>query len=265
MWELLLLLPLLGFLVAIVASMTGVGGGIFFVPLLTLAYEFAPSNAVGTSLTVIVFTALSASAGYARQKRIFYKTGLLLAVMTIPGSVVGAFSTSVLPGDVLGLVLGFFLVAVVIRMVSAKGVWHRKNPQLGVSKIVVYERDLFLNKKRLVIGVGLGFFGGLVSGLLGVGGGIFLVPLMALFLGISIHAAVATSMFTMIFTSLSGVAQHWSLGNVNLEYALLLAVGALVGAQIGAWICKRTSGETLSLLFAVLILVVSVQMIVKFI
>jgi uncharacterized membrane protein YfcA len=76
MWELLLF----GFLVSIVASMTGVGGGIFFVPLLTLAYGFAPSNAVGTSLMAIVFTALSASLGFARQKRIFFKTGLLLTI-----------------------------------------------------------------------------------------------------------------------------------------------------------------------------------------
>ena len=124
---------------------------------------------------------------------------------------------------------------------------------------------MFLNKRLLAFGVGLSFFGGLVSGLLGVGGGILLVPLMALFLRMPLHAAVATSMFTMVFTTLSGVAQHWTLGNVNLEYVLLLAPGALVGAQMGAWLCKRISGEKLSLFFAVIVLVVSVQMIVKFI
>ncbi len=263
MWE--LLLPLLGFLVAIVASVTGVGGGIFFVPLLALSYGFAPSNAVGTSLMVIVFSALSASIGFAMQKRIFFKTGLLLAVMTVPGSAIGALLTSVLPGNILGLIFGVFLILVVVRMVAARGVRRRNSSRKDVSKVVVYEHDLFLNKKRLAVGVSLGFFGGLVSGLLGVGGGILLVPLMALFLWMPIHSAVATSMFAMIFTSLSGVVQHWTLGNVSVEYGLLLAIGALAGAQVGAWLCKRITGEKLSLLFAALVLVVSVQMIVKFI
>lgn len=71
MWE----LHVFGFLVFIVASMTGVVGGIFFVPLLALAYGFASSTVVGTSLMVIVFTALSVSLGFARQKRIFFKAG----------------------------------------------------------------------------------------------------------------------------------------------------------------------------------------------
>jgi len=261
MWELFLF----GFLVSIVASMTGVGGGIFFVPLLTLAYGFAPSNAVGTSLMVIVFTALSASLVFARQKRIFFKTGLLLTILTVPGALVGASLTSILSGKVLGLVFGVFLVIVAVRMVAANRVWRRNKPQIGISKAVVKEGDLFLNKRLLAIGVGLSFFGGLVSGLLGVGGGILLVPLMALFLRMPLHAAVATSMFTMVFTTFSGVAQHWTLGNVNFEYVLLLAAGALVGAQMGAWLCKRISGEKLSLVFAVIVLVVSVQMIAKFI
>jgi uncharacterized protein len=232
MWE--LLLPLFGFLIVIVASMTGVGGGTFFVPLLTLAYGFFPAYAVGTSLLVIIFAGLSATVGFALQKRVYFKTGLLLALATIPGSVVGAFLTSVLPGDVLGLVFGVFLVVMAVRMVAASGAWQKKKPKQDTVKAVCCEHDLFLNRKRLAAGVCLGFFGGLVSGLLGVGGGILLVPIMTLFLLMPMHAAVATSMFTMIFTSLSGVAQHLTLGNVNLEYGLLLAVGALAGAQVGA-------------------------------
>lgn len=263
MWE--LLLPLLGFLVAVVASMTGVGGGILFVPILTLSYGFLPVHAVGTSLTVIFFTGVSASVSFARQKRIFYKTGVLLAVATVPGSIIGSFSASVLPSDILGLIFGVFLIIVAVRMIATNGALRRKRAQHQDRKVVERERDLFLNWKRLVVGVGLGFFGGLASGLLGVGGGILLVPIMALFLFMPMHASIATSMFTMIFTSLSGVAQHWTLGNVNLEYALMLAVGAVAGAFVGAWVCKRISGEKLSWIFAVLVLVVSVQMILKFV
>jgi uncharacterized protein len=263
MWE--LLLPLLGFLIAIVSSMAGVGGGIFFVPILTLGYGFLPVHAVGTSLMVIIFGGISASLGFAWQKRIFYKTGLMLAVTTVPGSIIGAILATELPGELLGLVFGVFLVIVAVRLLMVSDVLRKNRSQKQARKVVEHENDLFLDKKRLAVGVGLGFFGGVTSGLLGVGGGILLVPIMALVLFMPMHAVVATSMFTMVFTSLSGVVQHWTLGNVNFEYALLLAVGALVGAQVGAWLCKRISGEKLGLIFAVLVLVVSVQMILKFI
>ncbi len=263
MWE--ILLPLLGFLVVIVATMTGVGGGVFFVPLLTLGYGFLPVHAVGTSLTVIVFGGISASLGFAWQKQIFYRTGLLLAVTTVPGSIVGAQLATVLPGEVLGLVFGVFLIVVAVRMLWIHGALHRNKSKTQERKAIQQESELFQNKKRLAVGVGLGFFGGAASGLLGIGGGILLVPIMALVLFMPMHAVVATSMFTMVFTSLSGVVQHWTLGNVNFEYALLLAVGALVGAQVGAWLCRRTSSEKLSLIFAVLVLLVSLQMIFKFV
>ncbi len=263
MWE--LLLPLFGFLIVILASMTGVGGGIIFVPLLTLAYGFSPAHAVGTSLMVIIFGGLSATVGFAIQKRVYFKTGVLLAIATVPGSVVGAFLTSILQGAVLGLVFGFFLVVVAVRMVAANSIFRRRKLQQDNVKFVRCESDLFLNWGRLAAGTGLAFFGGLVSGLLGVGGGVLLVPIMALVLLMPMHAVVATSMFTMIFTSLSGVAQHWILGNVNFEYGLLLALGALAGAQVGARLCRRVSAEKLRLIFGVLVLVVSVQMIVKYI
>lgn len=263
MWE--LILPLLGFLAAIVAVMTGVGGGVFFVPLLTLAYGLVPAHAVGTSLLVIVFSGLSASLGYAKQKKIFFRTGLLLAVATVPGTVVGAFLTSILSSDVLGLIFGVFLSIVAIRIISVSKVFRKRKAEQVNLKVVESEHELFENKTRFAMGFGLSFFAGLVSSLLGIGGGVLLVPIMALVMLMPIHVVVATSMFTMIFTSLSGVAQHYTLGNIDFSYALLLAVGAIVGAQVGAWLCKRISGESLRIIFAVVLIIVSVQMIIKFI
>jgi uncharacterized membrane protein YfcA len=105
MWE--IILPILGFFIGTVAAMTGVGGGIFIVPLLTVAYSFAPANAVGTSLTTITFTAIAATVSYSRQKRIYYKAGLILATATGPGAVLGAYLTSVIPSATLGLIFGY--------------------------------------------------------------------------------------------------------------------------------------------------------------
>jgi hypothetical protein len=263
LWE--LLLPLIGFLVAIVAVMTGVGGGVFFVPLLTLAYMFAPAHAVGTSLLAIIFSGISATVGYSRHNLVFYKTGIVLAITTVPGSIVGAFLTSVLSGSVLGLTLGGFLIVVGVQMAYRSKILRRKKAEQSDRKVVWVENELFADKSRFLTAFGLSFFSGLLSGLLGIGGGLLLVPIMSLVLLMPIHVVVATSMFTMIFTSFSGVIQHWSLGNVDFVFGLLIAVGAVVGAQVGSWVCKRVSGEYLQAIFAFLLIVISVQMIVKFI
>lgn len=90
-----------GFLIGTIGSTTGIRGGAFIVPLLTLIYAFAPANAVGTGLTIIIFTAIASTINYSRQKRIYYKTGLILAIMTAPGTALGAYLTSVIPAQTL--------------------------------------------------------------------------------------------------------------------------------------------------------------------
>ena len=113
MWE--LLLPIIGFLIGTVSAMSGLGGGVFVVPLLTLFYFFAPATAVGTSLMTILFTAAAATAYYSRQKSIYYKAGLILALATVPGAVLGAYLTSVIAARTLGLIFGFFLIFVAVK------------------------------------------------------------------------------------------------------------------------------------------------------
>jgi hypothetical protein len=117
----------------------------------------------------------------------------------------------------------------------------------------------------MILGCFLSFFGGLASGLLGIGGGVLLVPIMTLTMGIPIHFATATSMFTMIFTSVSGVTQHYLANHISFEYALLLALGTVLGAQVGAYTSRRVSGKNLRLIFGVMLLVVSIQMILKYV
>jgi uncharacterized membrane protein YfcA len=82
---------------------------------------------------------------------------------------------------------------------------------------------------------------------------------------ISNYVVVATSMFTMIITSAAGIAQHYALGNINFEYALLIAAGSVLGAQVGAYASKRLSSKNLRRIFAAILIIVSLQMIIKFI
>ena len=259
-----ILLPIFGFLIGTVASMVGVGGGVFIVPLLTLLCGFSPSEAVGTSLATIVFTSLASTVNYARQKRIYYKTGIILAITTVPGAVLGAHTTSVIDERLLGLIFGCFLFFVALRLILKLGFSKNKHSDTEKSNPVDSESSLFESKNRVLSGVVLGFFAGLSSGLLGIGGGSLMVPIMVLAMGMPMHITVATSMFTMIFTSTSGVIEHFRLDHINLEYALLLVLGTIFGAQLGAYASKRISGRNLRRVFGLVLIIVSIRMILKY-
>ena len=262
-----ILLPFLGFLIGTVASMVGVGGGVFIVPLLILIYDFSPSHAVGTSLATIVFTSLASTANYSRQKRIYYKAGLILALTTVPGAFLGAYLTSIIEERLLGLIFGFFIFFVALRMIfklSFSGTKHSDTEKSTYNTPVDSESSLFESKNRVLSGVVLGFFAGLSSGLLGIGGGSLMVPIMVLAMGIPMHITVATSMFTMIFTSTSGVIEHFRLDHINIEYALLLVLGTIFGAQLGAYASKRVSGRNLCRIFGLVLIIVSIRIILKY-
>jgi uncharacterized membrane protein YfcA len=216
MWE--ILLPVLGFLIGIVAAMTGVGGGIFIVPLLTVGFAFAPANAVGTSLAAIILTAFAATVNYSKQKKVCYKIGLLMAVVTAPGAVLGAYLTSIMPAEILGLFFGAFLLLVALQITIKNGILnkHKENKTTEENYEAPFKEEKFMSRRKFIIGIPLIFLGGVASGLFGVGGGVIIVPILIVFFCVPIHFAVATSMFSMIFTSLSGVGQHALLG---LKYA----------------------------------------------
>jgi len=83
-------------------------------------------------------------------------------------------------------------------------------------------------------------------------------------MGMPMHITVATSMFTMIFTSTSGVIEHFRLDHINIEYAFLLVLGTIFGAQLGAYASKRISGRNLRRIFGLVLIIVSIRMILKY-
>jgi hypothetical protein len=254
------LLPVFGFLIGIIASMTGVGGGIFIVPILTFFYTFVVNSATGTSLTSIIFTAIASTLNYAKQKRIYLKTGATLIITTAPGAYLGAWLATIMEERMLGLVFGAFLILVAIRMIISA---LRTKAQKQVQSVRT-DTELLHSGKTIIIGAGLSFFGGVASGLLGIGGGTLVVPILIVAMGIPIHYATATSMFTMIFTSISGVARYVQSDLINFPVALLLAAGTVMGAQVGAYTSKKISGRNLGLIFGIMLVVAGANMIQKF-
>ncbi len=261
------LLSSAAFLVGIIAAMTGVGGGVFIVPFLSLAYDFSSHQAIGTSLATIIFTSISSAIGYWRQRRIDYKVGSILTLTTIPGAFVGAYLTSFIEEKLLGLIFGVFLIFVALHMAFQFNIYRIQIPRIGKiwhrkivdSGGVILEYDANVN-----LGLVLSFFGGLSSGLLGIGGGAFMVPILHLTMSFPMHVTVATSMFIMVFTSISGAATHFSLGNVRIYHAVFICIGVIFGALLGAYFSKKISGKGLRRMFGVVLFLVSMRMILKY-
>jgi len=262
------LLAPVAFLVGIIAAMTGVGGGVFIVPFMSLVYNFSSHQAIGTSLAMIIFTSLSSAIRYARQRRIDYKVGLILTLTTIPGAFVGAYLTTLITQRLLGLIFAVFLIVIALHMTFQFSLHQLRIPRIGNSwhrRIVDSGGAIFEYDTNVNVGLILSFFGGLSSGLLGIGGGALMVPIMHLTMNFPMHVTIATSMFIMIFTSISGVVTHFSFGNVRLDYAIFLCIGVIFGAQVGAHFSKKISGKNLRRIFGVVLFLVSIQMILKYV
>jgi len=270
MWD-LILLPIIAFFIGIIAAMLGIGGGVFMVPTLVLLpwYALDPAVASGTSLAAIIFTSVSSTFKYTKQKRIDRLLGLALASTTIPGAFLGSYSKSLIETRLLGLIFAFFLIFVAARMFIGKRKEESKNVMEKVKKgksrkLIDNHGNIFTYSMNIRIIPFLGFTAGFFSGLLGIGGGAVLVPAMNLGIGVPIHVAAATSMFIMIFTSTAGTLTNLWLDQIRFDYAILLAAGIIFGAQVGAHYAAKVSARNLQRMFGIILVIASIRMILKF-
>jgi len=237
-----------GVFIGILAALFGLGGGFLVVPTLNLL-GVEIHHAVGTSSAAVVFTSLSSAIAYSRQKRIHYRVGLLLASTAVIGAYIGAWMTSFISASGLKVIFGLALVVVAIR------IYRKKTAEPSEVRL----EDVRVNYKLVPVG---GFFAGIASGLLGVGGGIINVPFLT-YLGLPIHYAVATSSFAIVFTALAGALKHYAMGNVETQWLVLLVPGLIIGAQLGAGIARRTKASSLKKAFAVVMALLALRMILK--
>lgn len=214
-----------------VASMVGIGGGIFLVPALTLL-EFAPTTqvAVGTSLAAVALTSFASTAQYARKRKIDYALGLALMPGLFVGVEIGARLAARVTSRELQLVFAVFLLYPAFRLLTGKRPGD-----------VAPREGARTTAGRMAASLAVGFAAGIASGLLGIGGGAVMVPAMVLAFGLPTITAVATSLFAFGPTSLYGAWRHWTLGNLDLDLALPLALGTAVGAAVGPHLATRVN------------------------
>ena len=253
-----------GFFAGVFGTMIGIGGGVIFVPVFLLVFHFTPQQAIGTSLAAVFFNALSGSISYLRQKRVDIKAGWKFAVATLPGAFLGAWLVQYFTSYVLELVFGFLL------LVMALFIFLRREPGYGdkgknknTRTIIDFRGEVFEYTPREGLGITISFVVGILSSLLGIGGGIIHVPVLIYLLGFPVHIATATSHFVLAISTFSGSITHLTLGNILFLPAIIVAVSAIKGAQIGAMLSRRVKGLLIARLLAIALLLVGVRLLLK--
>lgn len=241
-------------------TLIGAGGGFVLVPALLLIYpEEAPETITSISLAVVFFNALSGTLAYAKSGRIYYKAGIAFSLATLPGAVVGALATTAISRAWFDPLFGILLVLVAIFLAIMPG---KKGPIVMAQ--AESEPGFHLNRSTLPLGLVLSTAFGFLSSFLGIGGGFLYVPALVYVLRFPVHIATATSLFILTITALTGSLTHIAAGlfHHGMRRALVLSIGAIMGAQIGAKLSQRIHGDWIIRSLAVALGLIGVRFIV---
>lgn len=229
-----------GLFAGVLSALLGVGGGLVMVPAMALLLGIRQQRAVATSLAVIIPTALAAAFRYNQgAEPLDLRVVAWLAAGGVVGGVIGALIANAIGARHLRRIFGGFVILVGILMLTRLA----DQPHPGARAALEFTHGLQL--------LGWGVFVGALSGLLGVGGGLVMVPVLVLLLGYSQHLAQGTSLAVIIPVSLSGTLIHIRKGNVVWDFALWLSLGAVTGAWVMSGFVHNIQGSVLRILFAV--------------
>lgn len=233
-------LALLGGFAGGVGALTGIGGGLIITPILTLVYGVPIHQAIGTSLCCVIATSSGAASSYVESHLSDIRLGMTLELATTLGALSGSLVAALLSRETLGvlfaLLLGYAGATMVRRGFKSESV---EPAEVGPYTI-----------RRLPFGL-LGSAGaGIVSGLLGVGGGPIKVPIMYLVMGVPFKVATATSNFMIGVTAAASAFIYYSRGDVRPLITAPTAVGVFLGAGLGTHLMRRTPSRWLIILFS---------------
>src|SRR5262245_10865246 len=236
----------LGAAVGAVGTLIGAGGGFVLIPVLLFLFPHEPAaNLTAISLAVVCANALSGTIAYARLRRVDWRSAALFALAGLPGSILGAWLTRVIARRLFDPLLGLTLMLGGLLVLV-----QRREPDTRVSgepTRTLIERDGKVHRysPRVAMGMLVSVGVGVLSSVLGIGGGILHVPAMVYTLGFPTHIATATSHAVVAALTLAAVVVHAADGTLTPVLARLLpvAAGALLGAQLGARLSTVVQGR----------------------
>jgi len=254
-------------------AVLGLGGGIVVVPALTLLLGIDIRYAIGASIISVIATSSGAGAAYVKGRLTNIRVSMLLETATTAGAIAGAFLAGIVSGRwlylVFGLVMGY----------AAFGMWRRpRQPpadearpdrladRLGLHGSYFDEasgREVRYRATHTPGGLAVSGLAGVISGLLGVGGGVIKVPMMNLVMRLPLKVASATSSFMIGVTAAASAGVYFYRGDINPFIAGPVALGVVAGAVIGSRILNRLHSAVVQAIFTAVLVLVAIQMIWK--
>jgi uncharacterized membrane protein YfcA len=231
LWLEVVLTILLGVLTGMLSGMFGIGGAVISTPGIRVLGATA-LEAIGSTLPSILPSSASGSYRYQRERFIAWRIVAVTAVFGVPASVVGSRLSDTVPGN------GHILMIVTAALVA----YTAYRTAFPSARVLEEGRPIRDGWWRFAI---IGIAAGALSGLLGIGGGILMVPLFSAWIGLPLKETIATSLACVGIFAIPGTLTHWYLGHIDWVFATCLAIGAIPGAQIGAHFTIGASDKVL--------------------
>jgi len=254
-------------------ALFGLGGGLFLVPALTLLFHVDIKFAIGASIVSVIATSSGAAAAYIRDRLTNVRIGMVLEIATTTGALSGAFLTGLLAPRWLFIVFGLLLLSSIVPMVLRRGIELVEPGQpdalatrLGLGGTyfdAASGHEVPYTARRVTAGAAMMYVAGLVSGLLGIGSGIFKVLAMDVLMRLPLKVSTATSNFMIGVTAAASAGVYFSRGEVNPLVAAPVALGVLTGSWIGTRLMVRLRTRTLRLLFFPVLAFIGITMIAR--
>ena len=232
-------------LVGTILGLLGAGGSIMTVPIMLYLLGISPKAAMSMSLVVVGATSAAAAVLHARDGTVRGRTALPFALAGIPGALAGARLARLLPETALLVAFAAFMTAAAVALLRRR----EDQAEHAVARPPWW--------KIAVYGVAIG----LITGLLGAGGGFLIVPALTLLTGLSMRDAVGTSLVVITVNAAAGFAARADAGLVDVRLTALFTAIAIAGAVAGHWLNKRMPVAVLRRVFAVLVLAVAAYMV----
>ena len=267
----ILVILFFGFLVGFMSGLFGVGGGFLMTPLL-IFMGIPPSTAVGTEAVQILGSSVSGAIAHGRKKNIDYEIGIFLLIGGIFGSTVGVIIFNFLKESgnidlIINILYVIFLATIGILMLieSTLSILRKDEIQIRKKKRRTFSdylpMKLRFKRSKIYISIFLpltvGIIVGLLSALMGVGGGFIMVPAMIYLFRMNTISAIGTSLFQIVFITLNvSILQATYNQSVDLILAIFLLIGGVIGAQFGSKLTSRFRGEQIRVLLAIIVMIV---------
>jgi uncharacterized membrane protein YfcA len=243
--KILIISLIIGLTAGVFGGILGIGGGLIMIPLMVEVLKLTQHKAHGTSLVALVFTGIGGAITYASHGAIDITAAALLAVTAVLTAPLGARYCNALTGKKLKIYFGAFLIFCSALLFLKPYLTNVIGTVPGYAKVIIL--------------LTTGAFTGFLSGLMGVGGGTIMVPVMVILAGLTQHVAQGTSLLVMVPAGAIGAFTHWKMGNVATGILWGLIPGIICGTYLGGNIANIIPNDTLRLVFAAMLIFVGVR------